>query len=45
MFQKYKEILFGLAFGIGAVVDISMDAMAGGNSFIDEMSDHPGMRS
>ena len=44
MFQKYKEILFGLAFGIGAVViDISMDAMAGGNSFNDEMAEHPGM--
>ena len=44
MFQKYKEILFGLAFGIGAVViDISMDAMADGNSFIDEMGEHPGM--
>ena len=43
MFQKYKEILFGLAFGIGAVViDISMDAMADGNSFIDEMAEHPG---
>lgn len=44
MFQKYKEILFGLAFGIGAaVIDTSMDAMADGNSFIDEMAEHPSM--
>ena len=44
MFQKCKEILFGLAFGIGAVViDTSMDAMADGNSFIDEMAEHPSM--
>jgi hypothetical protein len=44
MFQKYKEILFGLAFGIGAVlIDTGMDAMADGNSLIDEVGEHPGM--
>lgn len=44
MFQKYKEILFGLAFGVGAVViDTSMDAMANGNSMIDEVVEHPGV--
>jgi hypothetical protein len=33
MFQNYKEIFFGLAFGIGAMlIDIAMDAMADGNS-------------
>jgi hypothetical protein len=44
MFQKYKEIFFGLAFGIGAVLlDTGMDAMADGNSLMDEVSEQPGM--
>ena len=44
MFQKYKEIFFGLAFGIGAVIlDTGMDAMADGNSLMDEVTEHPGM--
>lgn len=44
MFRKYKEILFGLAFGIGAfVLDTGMDAMADGNSLTDEVAEHPGM--
>lgn len=44
MFQKYKEIFFGLAFGIFAVMlDTGMDAMADGNSLTDEVSEHPGM--
>jgi hypothetical protein len=44
MFQKYKEILFGLAFGIGAVIlDTGMDAMADSNSLPDEVTEHPGM--
>jgi hypothetical protein len=44
MFQKYKEIIFGLAFGIGAVIlDTGMDAMAEGNSLPDEVAEHPGM--
>jgi predicted histidine transporter YuiF (NhaC family) len=44
MFQKYKEILFGLAFGIGAVfIDTGMDAMTDGNSLMDEVAEHPRM--
>ncbi len=44
MFQHYKEIFFGLAFGIGAFfLDTGMDAMADGNSLIDEVGEHPGM--
>jgi hypothetical protein len=44
MLQKYKEILFGLAFGFGAVlIDTSMDATADGNSIADEVMEHPGM--
>ncbi len=44
MFQKYKEIIFGLAFGIGAfVLDTAMDASTVGNSLMDEVTEHPGM--
>ena len=44
MFQKYKEIFFGLAFGIGALLlDTGMDAMADGNSLMDEVAEHPAM--
>ena len=44
MFQRYKEIFFGLAFGIIAVIlDTGMDAMADGNSMMDEVAEHPGM--
>jgi predicted histidine transporter YuiF (NhaC family) len=44
MFQKYKEILFGLAFGIGAVfIDTGMDALVDGNSLTDQVAEHPGM--
>jgi|HubBroStandDraft_6_1064221.scaffolds.fasta_scaffold01145_3 hypothetical protein len=44
MFQKYKEIIFGLAFGIGAVIlDTAMDAIADGNSLADEVAEQPGM--
>ncbi len=44
MFQKYKEIIFGLAFGVGAVIlDTAMDAMADSNSLPDEVAEHPGM--
>lgn len=44
MFQRYKEIFFGLAFGIGAaLIDTGMDAAANGNSLLDEVSEHPGM--
>jgi uncharacterized protein HemX len=44
MFQKYKEVFFGLAFGIGAfLIDTAMDASADGNSLLDEIAEHPGM--
>ena len=44
MFQRYKEIFFGLAFGVGAaLIDTGMDAAANGNSLLDEVSEHPGM--
>ena len=44
MFQRYKEIFFGLAFGFGAVlIDTAMDASTFGNSLTDEMAEHPGM--
>jgi hypothetical protein len=44
MFQKYKEIFFGLAFGIGAfVLDTAMDASTFGNSLMDEVAEHPAM--
>ena len=44
MLKEYKEIFFGLAFGIGAVIlDTAMDASAQGNSYSDELTAHPGM--
>jgi len=44
MLQNYKEIFFGLAFGIAAVViDTGMDAIAAGNSLTDEIADRPAM--
>jgi uncharacterized protein HemX len=44
MLQNYKEIFFGLAFGISAVlIDTFMDAMADGNSLVDEVTEHPAM--
>jgi H+/Cl- antiporter ClcA len=44
MLQNYKEIFFGFAFGIGAVIlDTGMDAMANGNGLLDEVTEHPGM--
>ena len=44
MLQNYKEIFFGFAFGIGAVIlDTGMDAIANGNSLLDEVTEHPGM--
>jgi hypothetical protein len=44
MFQKYKEIIFGIGFGIAAlIIDTVMDAKAAGNSFADEAAAHPGM--
>jgi hypothetical protein len=44
MLQKYKEIFYGLAFGILAVViDTAMDATAEGHSYADELAAHPAM--
>ncbi len=44
MFRKYKEIVFGIGFGIGALmIDAALDAKAEGNSFADEAAAHPGM--
>jgi hypothetical protein len=44
MLQQYKEIFFGLAFGIGAVIiDTAMDASAEGNSYFGELVAHPAM--
>lgn len=44
MVQRYKEIFFGFAFGVGAVlIDTTMDAVAEGNSLMDEVIEHPGM--
>jgi len=44
MLQHYKEIFFGIAFGVGAfLIDTAMDAAAGGNSFFGELGAHPSM--
>ena len=44
MLQEYKEIFFGLAFGVGAVIiDTAMDATAQGNSYFGELTAHPAM--
>jgi len=44
MLQEYKEIFFGLAFGIAAVIiDTAMDATAAGNSYFAELTTHPAM--
>ena len=44
MLQKYKEIVFGVAFGIAAmIVDTAMDATAEGYSLAGEFAAHPGM--
>jgi hypothetical protein len=44
MFQKYKEIIFGIGFGIAAlIIDTAMDGRVEGNSFVDESAAHPGM--
>ncbi len=44
MFEKYKEIFFGLTFGIFAVlIDTAVDAKEGGYSFSTELTLRPGM--
>jgi len=42
MLKKYKEIFFGLAFGIVAnVLDTGVDALSNGNSLGDEVVERP----
>ena len=44
MFQKYKEIVFGIGFGIAALmIDAALDANVEGKSFADEAAAHPAM--
>ena len=44
MFQEYKEIFFGLAFGIGAVImDTGMDAVAESKGYLEELTGRPVM--
>jgi len=44
MFQKYKEIFYGILFGVGAgIIDSVMDARAEGLGLWDELIQHPGM--
>jgi H+/Cl- antiporter ClcA len=44
MLQKYKEIFYGLAFGILAVVlDTALDATAEGRNYAGQVAAHPAM--
>jgi hypothetical protein len=44
MLQKYKEIFYGVAFGVGAaVMDTAMDAHMQGHSVWAELIQHPPM--
>jgi hypothetical protein len=44
MFQKYKEIFYGILFGLGAtIIDSIMDAREAGLGLWDELIQHPGM--
>ena len=44
MLRKYKEVFYGLVFGLGAaVIDSGMDAHAEGLSLRDELVQHPTM--
>ena len=44
MFRKYKEIIFGIGFGIAALlIDTVLDGQAEGASFGQEVTGHPGM--
>ena len=44
MLQHYKEIFFGLAFGIAAaLIDTAADAISNGNSLTDEITERPAM--
>jgi H+/Cl- antiporter ClcA len=44
MQTSYKEIFYGIAFGLGAAaLDTVIDAHAAGESFFAGLADHPGM--
>lgn len=44
MLQKYKEIFYGVAFGVGAeIMDTAIDAHMEGHGFWDELIQHPTM--
>jgi hypothetical protein len=44
MVQKYKEIFYGMLFGVGAaIIDSIMDARAEGLGLWDGLIQHPGM--
>jgi hypothetical protein len=44
MFQKYREIFYGLMIGFGAAcLDTFIDGQSQGNSFWDEITEHPSM--
>jgi hypothetical protein len=44
MVHKYKEIFYGILFGVGAsIMDSVMDARAEGLGLWDELIQHPGM--
>jgi hypothetical protein len=44
MLSSYKEIVYGVAFGVGAAaLDTLIDARAAGESFLGEIGNHPGM--
>ena len=44
MFQKYREIFYGGVIGLGAAgLDTFTDGVSQGNSFADEIAEHPSM--
>jgi hypothetical protein len=44
MFEKYKEVFYGILFGLGAaIIDSVMDAREAGLGLWDELNQHPGM--
>lgn len=44
MFSNYKEIIYGVVFGVAAaILDTALDARAEGQSFTGEIGGHPAM--
>jgi hypothetical protein len=44
MFQKYREIFYGIIIGFGAAcLDTFIDGQSQGNSFFDEIAERPSM--